>query len=176
MIGRLVSLLISPTYFRLTFLCFGWLAIQVLEGYASGWLELSRRFRRHREPFGSARSVGPTLYAAFLRCWSDYSSVLRITAAEDALYLSSMFYFRLCHPPLRIPWSEVQLSVCKRRFSSYVVLTLGCNERIPLRISPGTADRLNILKQVPGAGKLWVEPNFDILSESFVASQKKKRD
>jgi hypothetical protein len=69
-------------------------------------------------------------------------------AAEDALYLSVLFPFRVGHPPLRIPWNEIKLSRTKRFWFRYVVLTLGNQEHIPMRISERMVRNLGILDRI----------------------------
>jgi hypothetical protein len=70
-------------------------------------------------------------------------------AAEDGLYLSVIFFLRIGHPPLRIPWNEIQFSRTKYFWRRYVVLTLGDEEKIPMRISQRMAAKLGILDRVP---------------------------
>ena len=85
-----------------------------------------------------------------MRFWSHYSNVIRMTAADDALFLSVLFLFRVGHPPLRIPWKEIEISQTRRFFRNYVVLTLGEQQRIPMRISLRMARNLGILERLPG--------------------------
>jgi len=125
--------------------CLVCLAISLL----SGWSSLSRRFKQEAEPYGETHSVGPFFYTVYTRFWSHYGSVIRMTAAEDALYLSALFLFRIGHPPLRIPWNEIKLSRTRRLWLRYVVLTLGNQERIPVRISERMARNLGILDRIP---------------------------
>jgi hypothetical protein len=141
----------------------------------SGWFTLSRRFRKQIEPCGETRTAGPFFYSVCIRFWLSYNQVIRITASEDALYLSVLFPFRIGHPPLCIPWKEIQLGRTKFLWRRYVVLTLGNQERIPMRISERMARKLGILERIPDAGSLPREPNFDTLSDSFVASQTKNQ-
>ena len=84
-----------------------------------------------------------------MRYWSHYSSVIRLTAAGDALYASVLLLFRIGHPPLRIPWNEIQFGRAKRVWRNYVVLTLGNQEHIPMRISERMARNLGILDRCP---------------------------
>jgi len=144
--------------------------------FLSGWHALSLRFRAQSEPYGDVKSAGPFFYNVYTRYWIHYSSVIRLTAASDALYLSVLALFRIGHPPLRIPWEEIRFSRTKYWWRRYVVLTLGAQERIPFRISERMARNLGILDRLPEAGRLPAEPNFDTLSDSFIASQKKKPD
>jgi hypothetical protein len=84
-----------------------------------------------------------------MQFWGHYSSVIRMIAAEDALYLSVLFLFRVGHPPLCIPWDEIQFGRTRFLFRRYVVLTLGKTERIPMRISERMARNLGILNRLP---------------------------
>jgi hypothetical protein len=142
------NLLIAPYAFAIfaalwCFICF-------LISYISGWFALSMHFQKQTEPYGETQSAGPLFYTVYMRFWGHYSSIIRITAAEDALYLSVFFLFRIGHPPLCIPWSEIQLGNTKFFFRRYIVLTLGNQERIPLRISVRMANKLGIMGRLPG--------------------------
>ncbi|HEV2215051.1 MAG TPA: hypothetical protein VGR64_07155, partial [Terracidiphilus sp.] len=66
--------------------------------------------------------------------------------------------FRPGHPPLRIPWNEIQFSRTQRFFRDYVVLTLGASEQIPLRISTGLAGRLGLLYGPPPGAAISSSP------------------
>jgi len=70
-------------------------------------------------------------------------------AAEDALYLSASFLCRIGHPPLCIPWQEIRLDRPDFPWRRSVVLTLGNQERIPMRISERMARKLGILERIP---------------------------
>jgi hypothetical protein len=83
-----------------------------------------------------------------MRFWSHYSSVIRLTAASDALYASVLLPFRIGHAPLRIPWDEIHFSRTKFFFRTYIVLTLGNEEKVPMRISQRMARNLGILDRV----------------------------
>jgi hypothetical protein len=115
----------------------------------SGWSMLSRRFREQSEPYGETKSAGPYFYTVYMRFWGHYSGIICMTAAEDALYLSVLFLFRIGHPPLCIPWKEIQISSTKCFWRTYIVLTLGEQERIPMRISERMARKLGILERIP---------------------------
>ena len=53
--------------------------------------------------------------------------------------------FRIGHPPLRIPWNEIQFGRTTRFLRTYIVLALGNEERIPMRIPQRMASKLGIL-------------------------------
>jgi hypothetical protein len=126
-----------------------WCAIGFLVSFISGWLALSRRFKRQSEPYGETKTSGPLFYTVYMRFWGHYSSVIRLTAASDALYVSILFLFRIGHPPLRIPWDEIRFNRTNFFFRTYIVLTLGNEEKIPMRIPLRMARNLGILDRCP---------------------------
>ena len=126
-----------------------WCAIGYFVSFFTGWLALARRFKKQSEPYGEIRSAGPFFYTLYMRFWGHYSSVIRLTAAGDALYASVLFLFRIGHPPLRIPWDEIRFGRTKFFFRTYIVLTLGNEEKIPMRIPLRMARNLGILDRCP---------------------------
>jgi hypothetical protein len=132
--------------------------ISFLIGRLSGWHMLSKRFRAEAEPYGEIRSAGPFFYYVQMRYRVNYGSLIRIIAANDALYLSALFPFRIGHPPLCIPWNEIQLSRIESFWQRYVVLTLGVRERIPMRISERMARKLGVLERVAALSGAGVRP------------------
>lgn len=138
----------SAAYFALAapilFFLF-WCGVLTLVGIFTGWHALAQRFTSNSAPCGEVRTAGPFFYTVYMRYWGHYSSVVRVTAAQDALYLSVFLPFRAGHPPLRIPWSEIQFSRTKRFWQRFVVLTLGMQEQIPFRFSERMAHKLGLL-------------------------------
>jgi hypothetical protein len=135
--------------FAVFFIAVWYLALSLI-GIMSGWHALSKRFKQETAPYGEIKAVGPFFYSIYMRFWSHYSSVVRLTAASDGLYASALFLFRIGHPPLRIPWNEIQFGKTQWFFRTYVVLTLGHEEMIPMRISQRMARNLGILDRVHG--------------------------
>jgi len=125
-----------------------WCGSSFLASLMTGWFALARRFKQRSAPYGEIKTAGPFFYGVYMRFWGHYSGVIRLTAAGDALYASVLFPFRIGHPPLRIPWSEIKLGRTKWFFRTYVVLTLGNEEKIPMRISQRMARNLGILDRV----------------------------
>jgi hypothetical protein len=142
------SFLATPYGFAIFFVVL-WCAVCFLIGFQSGWFALGRRFKRQSDPYGETKTAGPLFYTVYMRWWSHYSHVIRLTAASDALYASILLPFRIGHPPLRIPWDEIQFARTKFLFRSYIALTLGNEERILMRIPLRMARNLGILDRVP---------------------------
>ena len=130
-----------------------WIALYVISRF-SGWHALATRFRAQSEPTGPMESAGPFLYTVYLRNWAHYNSVIRVTAAQDALYLSALLPFRFAHPPLRVPWEEISFGRTQLFRRDYMVLTLDREEQIPMRISMRMARKLGLLQRLPDASSL----------------------
>lgn len=96
------SFLNSPLGIAIFLVALWWLSCFLI-ALMSGWFKLSRHFKKESEPYGDIRTAGPFFYVVYMRLWGHYSSVIRLTAASDALYVSVLFPFRAGHPPLRIP-------------------------------------------------------------------------
>ena len=144
-LNRFVNTPLGFFVFFITLWCFVCFLISLL----TGWFILSRRFKKQSEPYGETRSAGPFGYGVRMRFRTNYGNVIRLTSTADALYLSVFFPFRAGHPPLCVPWKEIQLGRTKFLWLRYVVLTLGNQERIPMRISERMADKLGILDRLP---------------------------
>jgi hypothetical protein len=143
-----ISFLNSPYGFAVLFVAL-WCLIPLIVSFVGGWHRLSLRFRAQSEPYGDTRTAGPFSYGVQMRYRLGYNNAIRITAAEDALYFSILFLFRIGHPPLRIPWNEIQIGRDKSFWRRYIVLTLGNEEMIPMRISERMARKLGILERLP---------------------------
>jgi hypothetical protein len=125
-----------------------WCAVLVLISALIGWRALAARFRSDSAPCGDLRTAGPWFATVYMRGWTHYSGVIRMTAAGDALYLSVLMPFRVGHPPLRIPWDEIAFTRTRRFLQNFVALTLGTQERIPFRISERTARKLGLAARI----------------------------
>ena len=112
-----------------------WLLISTMVSFIGGWRTLSRRFRAQHAPEGNITTAGPFTYSVYMRFRTHYGNVIRVTSAQDGLYLSVLAIFRVAHPPLFIPWHEIELTRSSFLWWRYVVLTLGREEQIPMRIS-----------------------------------------
>jgi len=128
-----------------------WCGILYFISFLTGWHALTRRFRAEAVPYGDIKSAGPLFYTIYMRYWEHYSSAVRLTAAADALYASILLPFRIGHPPLRIPWNEIQFGRAQRFMFRYVELKLGNEEKIPVRISLRMARNLGILDRYPSS-------------------------
>lgn len=97
-----LALVLILLAFPVVFIGF-WSAVCALLAFVGGWRGLAGRFRTETEQPHSAET--PT--GAMLGVVS-YKSVLEVAFAEDGLDLRVMMMFRPGHPPLRIPWDQVE--------------------------------------------------------------------
>lgn len=122
-----------------------WCLTCVIISVVSGWQTLSRRFRATSEPSGQIQSAGPFLYSVYMRFRTHDGNVVSITTARNGLFLSVLFLFRIGHPTLCIPWHEISSTKTSFLWWNYIVLRLGTDEQIPLRISERFARDAGIL-------------------------------
>ncbi len=116
----------------------GWALICAGLAHFAGWRFLARqypastRFGGRRFHFCSAQFGG----------WVGYNGSFTPGADRTGLYIAVWPIFRIGHPPLLVPWSEIQVSLEKRRWLSVALLTF---MRVPssrVRISVSLAKRL----------------------------------
>jgi hypothetical protein len=123
---------VLPAYFALffpvLFVCL-WILVSFLISVIGGWHALTTRFRCDTQPYGDVKTAGPFFYSIYMRLLGHYGNVIRLTAAQDALYLSVLALFRAGHPPLRIPWDEIQFERTSFLWYRFVALRLGTQER-----------------------------------------------
>ena len=112
-----------PLAFGLADFLFLWLVVSILLSYTGGWATLAREFR-YRVTFNGSKWRGESGY---MRGIAHYRNCLVIGANHEGLYLSVFFPFRLAHPPMLIPWSEVTFSKSRVFFGTMVRLKLGEN-------------------------------------------------
>jgi hypothetical protein len=95
----------NPLIFVLYFIAV-WVLVSYVIGLLSGWVFLSRRFPdsgvfySYQWPFQSVR---------MRNLWGTYSNCANFGADEAGLYMAVFPIFSIGHPPLFIPWSEIQV-------------------------------------------------------------------
>jgi len=131
-----------------------WVLVSYVIGLLSGWVFLSRRFRES----GAFYSYQWPLQSIRMRTlWGTYRNCANFGADEAGLYMAVFPIFRIGHPPLFIPWSEIQVVsgdrglIFKKR-----KLLLGRQELIPLVVSLTLAHKLK-----EAAGQAWPVETHD---------------
>jgi hypothetical protein len=127
-----------------------WTLISYAVSWIGGWSVLAKQFRTD-ENFADRMC---RWFYATMRWGTHYNGALKAGANVVGLYIAPVLLFRIAHPPLFIPWSEIKVGP-SRWFDFYlgITLTLGREEQIPFRISQRVARKL---RSEAGAG--WPDP------------------
>ena len=123
-----------------------WLLVSACVSWIGGWSTLSKTYRA-QSPFVGAKW---TLQRAQMRWRTNYNNALTLGVNPQGLYLAIVFLYRFRHPPLLIPWSDVKVRRSSGWVFEYVILTLGHEIEIPLKISKSLAEKLRA-----AAGASW---------------------
>jgi len=125
-----------------------WAVVSYIVSFAGGWWKLAQRYRSER-PLPAHRRA---MQKGQMRFGSRYKSVLTLASDSEGIYLGVMYLFRPGHPPLFVPWTEVEVEAPKRSlFTTTQVLRLG-RDRIPLKLRESLVDFLLAGKADPGPG------------------------
>jgi hypothetical protein len=116
-----------------------WCLVSFLVGKLSGWSTLEQRFG------SSFPFPGQTWKwkSARMRRGTNYNNCLTIGADPTGLYLATVFFFRIGHPSLFIPWTEISL-LGRRKifFVEFAEFRLGREEQVPFLIRAKLADQI----------------------------------
>lgn len=93
-----------PVLFALVLVLALWCAICFVSSALGGWRSLARHYRQLR-PFGGKRWH----FSSGSMGLASYSFFLTVGASQEGLFLAVPFPLRIGHPPLFIPWSEVEI-------------------------------------------------------------------
>ncbi len=81
-----------------------WCGVVALLAVVGGWSRLAAVYRAEGE------YAGPIWYMQTARLgFTRYKGVLTAGATPEGLYLAVMPLFRIAHPPLWIPWDEIEV-------------------------------------------------------------------
>ena len=83
-----------------------WIGISLLLSWIGGWRALGERYRATQR-FTGARFW---MKSAGMRWGVGYRSSVNLGADSSGLFLSVFPLFRVGHPPLFIPWSDISFS------------------------------------------------------------------
>ena len=134
-----IALWFLPLYFVVS-----WALICYAISFVSGWHTLAKAFRTDSPPSDKLRTAGPFFYTVYMRRWTRYTCVLRMTATANGIYLSAALLLRIGHPPLFVPWEQIEISHAQKLGQQLVVLTLGKEQRVAVGISKKMAGKLAI--------------------------------
>ncbi|HEX6041387.1 hypothetical protein [Longimicrobium sp.] len=119
-----------------------WLGICALLASIGGWHGLGARFR---EPPNAPRPTARAFWTTSLRMSAglpvDYRSCVILRLGDAGIHLRTWILFRFLHPPLLIPWAEVESCTPGRHFLRRAVMVRlrGTDTSIRIYGGPGAA-------------------------------------
>jgi hypothetical protein len=100
---------ISPEVFPFIFISFFlaiWIFVCLLLSMVGGWQALGKAYRAEEKIEGTRWSW----QSGSTRLGFAYRNCLNITANRKGIYIAVLWMFRLGHPPLFIPWSDITVT------------------------------------------------------------------
>jgi len=99
----------SPATFALMFILLFvaiWTFVLWIASRASGWRRMAQRFGGP----GPFASVGERVrFASAQIGWANYGGALDLRVSASGVYLATVWVFRPFHPPLFVPWAEIEV-------------------------------------------------------------------
>ena len=104
-----------------------------------GWEALSRDYRANSAFDGRKlwlKSIG-------LRSWANYNNGITLGVNKYGLYVSTLPFFRIGHPPLLIPWTDISTEAAPRRLlPDLVKFKFTKQPDVPMVVSKKLAERI----------------------------------
>ncbi len=139
-----------PLEFVLLAFAVAWIGILNLLARAGGWSSLAE-FYRFSETFEGDRW---RFQSAQMRWGVNYGNVLTVGANARGFYLAPLLPFRIAHPALFIPWTDISVRVRKGFLITALEFGFRRAPGIPFRISQELGRRI-----AASAGRAWPGEN-----------------
>jgi hypothetical protein len=127
-----------------------WISVCKLISAAGGWRILARDYRANSLFDGKKlwlRSIG-------IRKWTNYSNCITVGANKYGLHLSVLPIFRIGHPPLFFPWTEISTEATSRRLLPDVVkFNFTKQPGVPIILSKRLAARIFKMREGSQPGR-----------------------
>ena len=121
-----------------------WSCVCKLISVFGGWQALSRDYRANSAFDGQKlwlKSVG-------IRSWTNYSNCITLGVNKYGLYVSVLPIFRIGHPPLFFPWTDISTQEGSRHlFFNIVKFKFAKQPDVPMVISKRLAERIFKMRQ-----------------------------
>jgi hypothetical protein len=135
--------LISIPAYILIFIAL-WICVCKLISIFGGWKTLSQDYQANSAFDGQKL----WLKSATMRRWTNYNNCVNIGANKYGLYLSVLPIFRIGHPPLFIPWTDISTEAANRRLLPDVVKFYFAKQpEVPVILSKKLAAKIIRMRQ-----------------------------
>ena len=115
-----------------------------------GWSQLTDRYRG----IPSRVEAKWRFESASLRRMAAYAGCLKFSVGREGLGISILFLFRVGHPPLLIPWTDITAHASESQIIKKVRLEFAKEPKVPLTIS------LKLARRIRDASPAYWNPNF----------------
>ena len=112
------------------FFVLGWCTVCFVLATIGGWRRLAETYRFE----GTFEGSRWRFTSARMRWGVNYNGCLTIGANERGLYVAVLFLFRLAHPPLFIPWSDVRVTEQRGLVFKYLEFGFLKAPAVPFRV------------------------------------------
>jgi hypothetical protein len=120
------------------YFCTLWLVVSFVLSFVSGWHRLHASFPASDRPLAKR-----SLTSGTFRYIVGYQNVLWLSSNREGLYLGILFLFRFGHPPIFVPWSEIEVRP-EKKFLIFRMRTLilGREDQVPLTLKGKIVTRI----------------------------------
>jgi hypothetical protein len=145
-----------PVIFVPVFVALVWFGAMHFVAWIGGWKQLAAAYRfpgafdGYRKRFVSGELGGGV--STVLPC--NYGASLTLGTNPDGLYMAVVPLFRIAHPPLFIPWSDITATTGRKLFFNFAAFTFRAAPRVQLRIARNVAEQLIAAAGAAGAPAL----------------------
>ena len=120
-----------------------WVLVCKLISAAAGWRLLARDYQANTGFEG--RKLW--LKSAGMRRWASYNNCLTVGVDKYGLYLAVLPIFRIGHPPLFFPWTDISTEAGSRRLlGEFIRFTFAKQPDVPVIFSKRLATRIFQMK------------------------------
>jgi hypothetical protein len=128
----------SPAFSILGFAAI-WIATGFIGARIGGWHALAEIYRAEAGAFLGDRW---RMRSASLRMFLRYNGIVTFGANERGLYLAVFVLFRAGHPPLFIPWTEIEVSNERGIVFTYTTFRFRRVPDVTLRVAQGLGGKI----------------------------------
>ena len=119
-----------------------WCAVAFALSFSGGWWRLARQYRSRQATDGNrywfqSASVGR----------AAYSGVLMFTVNPAGMRVSLFLPFRPAHPPIFVPWEDVDAKQVRRWWWNHVELRFSRVQDVPFRITLVLAHNMQVVSE-----------------------------
>ncbi len=121
----------------------------------SGWSALAEHYRAN----GPFEGVKWTFQSVQMRYLTHYNNALTFGASPQGLYMAVLFIVRPGHPPLLVPWEELQIQAKKRWMVMGYELRFRQTPGVYMWVRAQLGDKILLAAQTNRSG-VWMAPQI----------------